>query len=161
MNTEFDAGRLDVLETLEKDHGRLEMRRYAISTPLEWLEQRNDWAGLKAFGMVESHREMGDKVSVECRYDLCSCPKLEHFAQHCRAHWSTENSQHWVLDVQFSEDYNRTHTHDAAENLVLLRRAALNLLRQNGKPRDSLRTRRIRASLSDEYRTAGTLVMAT
>ena len=164
MDTEFDAGRLDVLETVEKDHGRLETRRYALSTRLEWLDGRDNWAGLKALGMVESRREMGDKVSLERRYYLCSRPDLEHFAQHCRAHWSTENSQHWVLDVQFGEDANRTRTDYAAENLALLRRTALNLIRQNGKPRDSLRTRRLRAGLSDNYRTAlltGAFVMVT
>lgn len=94
MDTEFDAGWLEVLETVEKDHGRLEVRRYALSTRLEWLDGRDDWSGLKALGMVESRREIGDKVSMERRYYLCSRPELEHFARHCRAHWSTENSQH-------------------------------------------------------------------
>ncbi len=154
MNTEFDAGRLEILETVEKEHGRLEIRRYAISPHLEWLEGRDNWAGLKALGMVESRRETGDKISVERRYYLCSRPDLEHFAQHCRDHWSTENSQHWVLDVQFGEDSNRTRSNYSAENLALLRRAALNLIRQNGKPRDSLRLRRVRAGLNDDYRTA-------
>lgn len=73
-DTAFDAGRLEVLETLEKDHGRLETRRYAVSTRLEWLDRRDDWAGLQALGRVESRREMGNKVSVERRYYLCSRP---------------------------------------------------------------------------------------
>lgn len=154
LNTEFDAGRLEVLETVEKDHGRLETRRYALSTDLAWLEGREDWAGLTALGLVESRREIGAKVSVERRYYLCSRPELEHFAHHCRVHWSIENSQHWVLDVQFGEDKNRARTDHSAENLALLRRAALNLIRQNGKPRDSLRLRRVRASLNDDYRIA-------
>jgi len=54
--------------------------------------------------------------------------------------------------VRFGEDANRTRTQFSAENLALLRRAALNLIRQNGNPRESLRSRRIRAALNDEYR---------
>lgn len=164
MNAEFDAGRLEVFETLEKDHGRLETRRYALSARLEWLEGREAWAGLKALGMVESRREIKGKISVERRYYLCSRPDLEHFAQHVRAHWSIENSQHWVLDVQFGEDDHRARTDHSAENLALLRRAALNLVRHNGKPRESLRTRRLRAGLNDEYRLAlltGAFAVAT
>ena len=155
---------LSVLETVAKDHGRLETRRYTLSTRLDWLDGRANWAGLNALGMVESRREIGDKVSIERRYYLCSRPELAHFSQHCRAHWSTENSQHGVLDVQFGEDSNRARTDYSTENLALMRRTALNLIRHNGKPRDSLRTRRLRAGLNDDYRLAlltRTFLMAT
>lgn len=146
MNTEYDAGRLSVLETVEKDHGRLETRRYTLSTRLDWLDGRANWAGPNALGMVESRRkiEIGDKVSIERRYYWCSRPKLAHFSQHCRAHWGMKNSQHWVLDVHFGEDSNRARTNYSTENLALMRRTALNLIRHHGKPRDSLRIRRLR-----------------
>src|ERR687887_154936 len=86
------------------------------------------------------------------RYFLCSFDDLDHFAGVVRAHWSIENSQHWVLDVQFGEDRNRTRTDHAPENLALIRRTALNLVRQNGTPKESLKCRRLRASLNDDYR---------
>ena len=50
---------------------------------------------------------------------------LSRFADGVRQHWAIENSQHWVLDVQFGEDANRTRVDHSAENLALMRRMAL------------------------------------
>ncbi|NJO17678.1 MAG: ISAs1 family transposase [Thioploca sp.] len=61
MNTGYDAGQLSVLETVAKDHGRLETRCYTLSTRRDWLDGRANWAGLNALGMVESRREIGAK----------------------------------------------------------------------------------------------------
>jgi hypothetical protein len=54
--------------------------------------------------------------------------------------------------VQFSEDDNRARQNHAAENLALIRRMALNVIRHNGPSKDSLRRRKLRASLNDDYR---------
>jgi hypothetical protein len=69
-----------------------------------------------------------------------------------RGHWGIENGQHGVLDVQFSEDTNRVRQDSSAENLALVRRMALNVIRHNGPSKDSLRHRKLRASLNDDYR---------
>jgi predicted transposase YbfD/YdcC len=152
LDTQAQAGQLSPMETIEKDHGRLEIRHYFLSNQIEWLPERSDWRGLCAVGMVEAIRDTGFQISVERRYFLCSFDDLDHFAGVVRAHWSIENSQHWVLDVQFGEDRNRTRTDHAPENLALVRRTALNLVRQNGNPKESLKRRRLRASLNDDYR---------
>ncbi|CDH45121.1 transposase (fragment) [Candidatus Contendobacter odensis Run_B_J11] len=57
-----------------------------------------------------------------------------------------------MLDVQFGEDACRTRRDHAPENLALIRRVALNMLRHNGPPRDSIRRRKLRAALNDAYR---------
>ena len=152
LDTEVARGRLPIQETLEKDHGRIEIRRYAISSQIEWLEAKPDWAGLQAVGRVESIRIIGDQTSTECRYFLCSFPDRDRFAAAVRGHWGIENQQHWVLDVQFGEDACRTRRDHSAENLALIRRVALNMLRHNGPPRDSIRRRKLRAALNDGYR---------
>ncbi len=152
LDRQAQAGQLSPMETIEKDQGRLEIRHYFLSNPIEGLPERSDWRGLCAVGMVEATRDTGFQVSVERRYFLCSFDDLDHFAGVVRAHWSIENSQHWVLDVQFGEDPNRTRTDHAPENLALVRRTALNLVRQNGNPKESLKRRRLRASLNDDYR---------
>jgi hypothetical protein len=69
-----------------------------------------------------------------------------------RGHWGIENQQHWILDVQFGEDACRTRKDHSAENLALIRRMALNLLRRDGSSRESLRRRKRRAALNDAYR---------
>ncbi len=129
-----------------------EAQRYALGDRIDWLETKPDWAGLKAVGRVESIRTLGEKTSTEFRYFLCSFTDLHRFAATVRRHWAIENQQHWVLDVQFGEDACRTRTHHSAENLAVVRRIALNVLRHNGPPRDSIRRRKLRAALNDEYR---------
>jgi len=152
LDTEVARGRLPVQETIEKDHGRIEIRRSALSPQIDWLDAKPDWAGLQAVGRVESTRIIGDQVSTDCRYFLCSFPEPDRFAATVRGHWGIENQQHWVLDVQFGEDACRTRRDHSAENLALIRRVALNVLRHNGPPRDSIRQRKIRAALNDDYR---------
>jgi predicted transposase YbfD/YdcC len=152
LDTAVARGRLPVLETIEKDHGRIEIRRYAISSQIDWLDAKADWAGLQAVGRVESTRIIGDDASTECRYFLCSLTDQRRFAATVRSHWGIENQEHWVLDVQFGEDACRTRRDHSAENLALIRRVALNVLRHNGPPRDSIRQRKIRAALNDGYR---------
>lgn len=152
LDTEVARGRLPVQETLEKDHGRIEIRRFALSPQIDWLDAKPDWAGLQAVGRVQSTRIIGDQVSTECRYFLCSFSEPDRFAATVRGHWGIENQQHWVLDVQFGEDACRTRRDHSAENLALIRRVALNVLRHNGPPRDSIRQRKIRAALNDNYR---------
>jgi hypothetical protein len=87
-----------------------------------------------------------------CRYFLCSFADRERFAATVRGHWAIENAQHWVLYVQFGEDACRTRRGHAPENLAVIRRMALNVLRHNGPPRDSLHRRKLRAALNDDYR---------
>jgi predicted transposase YbfD/YdcC len=152
LDTEVARGRLTVTETLEKDHGRIEIRRYALSHQIDWLEAKPDWAGLQAVGRVESTRIIGEKTSTECRYFLCSLADRDRFAAIVRGHWGIENQQHWVLDVQFGEDACRTRKDHSAENLAVIRRMALNVLHHNGPVRDSLRRRKLRAALNDDYR---------
>jgi predicted transposase YbfD/YdcC len=152
LDTEVARGHLPIQETIEKDHGRIEIRRYALGSQIAWLEAKPDWAGLQAVGRVESTRIIGDQASTECRYFLCSFPDRDRFATAVRGHWGIENQQHWVLDVQFGEDACRTRNDHSAENLALIRRVALNMLRHNGPPRDSIRRRKLRAALNDDYR---------
>jgi len=152
LDSEWHARRLTVHETVEKNHGRIETRRYAISDQIDWLEHKPQWAGIKAVGMVECIRETGDKVSVQRRYYLCSINDLERFAQVVRGHWAIENSQHWVLDVQFGEDANRSRKDYSASNLALIRRMALNMLRSAEDSKLSIRRRKMRAGFNDQYR---------
>lgn len=152
LDTEAGKGALAVCETVEKDHGRIEIRRYALSDNLGWLAQKPEWAGLRAVGRVGSTRVIGGQTTTGCRHYLGSRTGLERFADVVRGHWAIENGRHWVLDVQFGEDANRARKDHSAENLGLVRRMALNVIRHNGPSKESLRIRKLRASLNDDYR---------
>ncbi|MFO1512689.1 MAG: ISAs1 family transposase [Verrucomicrobiota bacterium] len=146
------AATLAVLETVDKDHGRLETRRYYQSAALDWFADRAQWEGLATVGMVEALREANGKPTVERRYYLSSLPLgVETFARAVRGHWGIENSLHWVLDVQMGEDDSRARTGYAAENLATLRRLALNLLKREATKKRGIRGKQLNASWDHAY----------
>lgn len=140
-------------ETVEKDHGRLEIRRYWQSGDLDWFADRGAWEGLRSVGMVESVRQEGEQPpTVERRYYLSSLPvDVERLARAVREHWGVENKVHWVLDVQFGEDQSRARAGHAAENLATLRRLALNLLRRDKTRQGGIRGKQLSAGWNHAY----------
>ncbi len=136
---------------VEKDHGRLETRRYWMSNQIEWLESKSEWENLHAIGMVESTRELNGEKSLERRYYLTSVTHIKDFARAVRRHWSVENKLHWILDVAFKEDLSRIRVHNAAENFSILRRIALNLLKQEKTLKIGIESKRLRAGWDHDY----------
>ena len=147
-----EAQNLKALETVEKDHGRLETRRFYQSDSLDWFADKEKWEGLKSVGMVESVREVKGKTTVERRYFLSSLPLgVETFARAVRSHWGVENKLHWVLDVCFREDQSRAREGHAAENLATLRRLALNLLKREKTKKRGIRGKMLNAGWDQPY----------
>jgi predicted transposase YbfD/YdcC len=144
-------------KTVDKDHGRLEIRRtWTISDPaiLAYLDEAGRWAGLGGIGLVEAERCIGDHRSSELRHYLLSAPlDAATFAGIVRRHWGIENQLHWVLDVTCNEDASRVRTGHAAQNLAALRHLALNLLRHDRTRKGSVATKRFRAALDQAYLT--------
>jgi predicted transposase YbfD/YdcC len=139
-------------QTVEKDHGRLETRRYYQSDQVDWFADRSKWEGLKSVGMVESLRELEGKTTVERRYYLSSLPLgVQTFARAVRGHWGVENKVHWIMDVCFREDQSRARTGYAAENLATLRRLALNLLKREKTKRRGIRGKQLNAGWDHAY----------
>jgi predicted transposase YbfD/YdcC len=140
-------------ETVEKDHGRLEIRRCWQSGRLGWFADQAKWEGLRSVGVVESVRQVGTQApTVERRYYLSSLAvDVEKFARAVRGHWGVENSLHWCLDVQMGEDQSRARTGHAAENLATLRRLALNLLKRDKTKKRGLRGKQLNAAWDHAY----------
>lgn len=151
LNTQFDNKKVPIAETIEKDHGRIEIRRYAISTQLDWLQSKDQWTNLNAVVMVESIRDIKDKVTTERRYYLTSLTDVNTIADAIGSHWSIENSQHWVLDVIFGEDSQKSLERNEKANKALLTRTALNLIRANGDVKLSVKRSKMRASQNKAY----------
>jgi predicted transposase YbfD/YdcC len=143
---------LAFVETTDKGHGRVEVRRYWQTDRIEWFADRGQWEALRSVAMVESVREVKGKQSVERRYYLSSLAvDVVKLARAVRGHWKIENQLHWVLDVVFGEDQSRARTGHAAENLAATRRLAINLLRQDKENKRSLKSQRLRATLDPNY----------
>jgi predicted transposase YbfD/YdcC len=129
-------------ETVEKDHGRIETRRcwMAEEVAIEWLARQEQWPGLASIAAIEAQRRIGERVTRETRYVISSLRgDAKTLAAAVRKHWGIENSLHWVLDVTMNEDQSRIRTDHAPENMALLRRIALNLVRTAKPPKASVR----------------------
>ena len=156
LNDARDTGFADIAhayhETVDGDHGRIETRRYWITSEIEWLGAKASWSNLHSVGMVEARREVGDTVQVETRYFLTSLPAQGvRFAQAVRQHWGIENSLHWVLDVSFDEDACRIRKDKGAQTFAVLRHIALNLLRREPHHKRGIKARRKRAGWDRDY----------
>jgi predicted transposase YbfD/YdcC len=68
-----------------------------------------------------------------------------------RTHWEIENIVHWVLDVAFGEDWSWVRQGFAAENFVVLRHIALNLLRHETSAKCGIKAKRLKAGWSEDY----------
>jgi predicted transposase YbfD/YdcC len=139
-------------ERTEKDHGRIETRRYWLVKEIDWLEGKPEWAGLCSIGMAESMRRIGEKVETERRYFLCSLKgSARIFGRAVRRHWGIENGEHYVLDVSFHEDACRIRREHGAENFATLRHIALNLVRRERTATRGVKARLRRAGWDEGY----------
>jgi predicted transposase YbfD/YdcC len=136
----------------ETTRGRMDTREVWTSADIEWLPQKQDWAGLKSLVCVRRTTTERGVVKQQTRYFISSLlADAEHQGQIIRGHWSIENRLHWQLDVTYREDLSRVRKGNGAENLSVLRRATMNILRSDESSKVSLKRRRFRASLKREY----------
>jgi predicted transposase YbfD/YdcC len=138
-------------ETVDGDHGRIETRTYTAIHDVAWLQERHDWPGLQGVVMVESTREIADKIERETRFYITSLAWLAiQLGPVVRSHWAVENSLHWVMDMIFRDDECRIRTDHAPANFTTLRHIALNLIRK-APGKESLRLKRKVAAWDDDF----------
>jgi predicted transposase YbfD/YdcC len=138
-------------QTVDGDHGRIETRTYTAIHDVAWLQERHDWPGLKGVVMVESTREIGDKIERETRFYITSLVWLaSQLGPAIRSHWAVENSLHWVMDMVFRDDECRVRTDHAPANFTTSKHIALNLIRK-APGKDSFRRKRKVAAWDDEF----------
>ena len=153
LKTKFENIPHEAYQTINKGHGRIEIRRYWLLSSVEHLIDGQLWSGLKRVGLVESERRIkGKSPTIEKRYYLLSLDGgVERFAQGIRNHWCIENQLHWCLDVAFNEDDSRIRSGYASENMALIRHIALNLLSQETSVKAGKKAKRKKAGWDNAY----------
>jgi predicted transposase YbfD/YdcC len=145
----------DYHKTVDKDHGRVEIRQcWTTSDPeyLQYIASFAGWKGLQSMGMIQAERRIGEEKSVKQRYFISSlesnAKQLLHVA---RTYWEIENKVHWALDITFREDDCRVRKGNGPQNFAVLRHIALNLLRRESTAKCSIRAKRLKAGWDHDY----------
>jgi predicted transposase YbfD/YdcC len=140
--------------TVEKDHGRIETRTVKVIRDLDWMDgpERGRWPGLGAVVRVESIRQIRDKEQREARLYITSLQSpASEVGRRVRAHWGIESSLHWCLDIAFAEDASQVRDHNAASNLAILNKMALNILKTDTSEKVGIKAKRKTAGWNDAY----------
>jgi predicted transposase YbfD/YdcC len=151
----FKYASLDYKKTVNKGHGRIEVREcWSTSNPeyLNLIRGVQNWAGLRSIAMVVCTRLIDGKQTKYVRYYISSLVgNAERILQVVRKHWAIENELHWVLDVVLNEDHSRVRKDQSPENLAVLRHIALNLLKQEKTAKGGIHAKQFQAALKEDY----------
>jgi predicted transposase YbfD/YdcC len=145
----------DYHKTVDKGHGRIEIREcWTTSDPeyLQYIASFADWQGLQSIAMIRAERRTSEGKTVNRRYLISSLGSNAKRLLHAsRTYWGIENKVHWVLDITFREDDSRVRKGNGAQNFAVLRHIALNLLRRENTTKISIRAKRKKAGWNHDY----------
>jgi predicted transposase YbfD/YdcC len=141
-------------DAFDDSHARLVRRRAFACPDVSVFAALRDWPNLAAVLAVETIRRVNGsgKITAEIRHFVSSAQvPPETLAIAIRRHWCVENGPHWVLDAGFCEDASRVRDRNAARNLALPRKIALNFARADGSLKISLKGKRKSAAWDDGF----------
>jgi predicted transposase YbfD/YdcC len=151
FDTDFAGMEHDTYETRSKGHGREEYRSYTVLHSTEGIRNAANWANLSVIGMCHSERTTKGKTTSDVRYFIGDAKEnAQYYGDGLRYHWGIENQLHWQLDVTFGEDRNQVSGRQAAENLALVRKLALMLLKHH-PAKESIAAKRFHAGLDVNF----------
>ena len=114
----------------EKNRERIEKRIAYITYDINWLESKQEWAKLKSIGAICKEVESQKGNTTEWHYYISSKKMTaDELLHHARMEWAVE-TMHWILDVDLGEDYCRIEDKNIQRNLNVLRKSALNIIKQ-------------------------------
>ncbi len=152
--SQYKAYAFDYAKTLDKNHGRLEIREcWTISDPdvLRHLRGFEHWKHLRTVSRIRAQRQVGTEKSCEDRYHLTSLVGAKQILWAVRSHWGIENELHWTLDIAFDEDHCRVRKDNGPQNFAMLRHIALNLLKQEQTSKRGIKGKRLLAAWNQDY----------
>ncbi len=115
--------------THEKNRERIEKRTAFVTNHVSWLVGVDEWEGLSCIGAIHSEVETGNRKSDTWHYYISSKElNPDELLRHARMEWAVE-TMHWLLDVHFQEDFFRVLDKNVQQNMNILRKLALNLVK--------------------------------
>ena len=146
IKTYFDLGLKEessdiaIVETnYEKEHGRIEKRKYYLSYDISCIHDLKKWSTIKAIGRIDVYREENNIEKITTHYYILSNNfTIDTFISSTRYHWNIECSLHWRLDVIMDEDHSRNRLDNSIENLATIRKIVFNLARLDTSMGDKL-----------------------
>lgn len=152
--SQYEAYAFDYHKTVNKNHGRLEIREcWTISDAevLRYLRGFENWKNLLTVSRIRAQRLMGEESSCEDRYHIASITGAKRVLWAVRSHWGIENELHWTLDIAFDEDRCRVRKDNGPENFAILRHIALNLLKQEKTCKRGIKGKRLLSAWKEDY----------
>jgi predicted transposase YbfD/YdcC len=114
----------------EKNRDRIETRTAYTTTDISWLYGKEKWKNLSCIGAIKAEVVRNAQRTEEWHYYISSRPlTARELLHHARMEWSVE-TMHWLLDVHYAEDDCRIINKTIQKSLSLLRKFALNLIKQ-------------------------------
>lgn len=151
------------LKIVEKAHGTAETREYVFVNDIDWLYNKEKWAGLKAIGKVtRSYIDKNGQERKDTRYYITniSADKINLLSKAVRGEWHIENGLHLYLDMVFDEDKNSCFLDESQKNLNIIRKFCLGILkRYKQKTKLSMESIRFNISMDFDYE-IDTILMA-
>ena len=126
---------LDTAETLDKAHGRIEIRTLTASTALNTYLH---WPGVaQVFEYTYQRKNVSTKeTSTQTHYGITSLGSSKASASELmalrRGHWAIENKSHYIRDVVLGEDASQVRSAMIPAIMAALRNTALSILRLAG-----------------------------
>lgn len=145
----------DVHVSHDNDHGRAETRKCSVIDDFTFMDDCEDWTGLKSIIKIEGERyiKTSGRTEKEIRYYISSHrAEAKLLATIARNHWSVENNLHWMLDVVFDEDSSRRRGGNSAANFNIISKIALGLIERTPFNKKSKRQRRFKAGFDPSFR---------
>lgn len=145
---------------LDFGHERIEKRTCQAIDNLTFLDDKENWTGLKSIAKIISERteKRSGKKSTETRYYISSLPaRPKVIGDAIRSYWAIEKNLHWTLDMVFKEDNSFKKKGNSALNYNIIANTALTIIERETESKSSKPKKRKRAALDDEFRTSYSL----
>lgn len=128
QNNLYGNNEINYYKTIEKDHGRSEIREYFLSYNIETISNKEKWSTVKAIAYVKIETMTNEEVKTSENYYIIDHQiEINKLSESIRSHWNIECGLHWRLDVIMNEDHSRNRVKNSINNLSILRKIVFNL----------------------------------